>query len=148
MRPWEDIKNVLEKLRAEDPEFEYEITLSPEDPFEDVGMPWKNFRCHLPPQDLSTDEYIVRILEKNHKEVTGVKPEVGGRAPDHIWHLHQYAGADDAHLTKAGIPSVCYGPKGYRKQGSQCVDIDSMLTVSKVLALTAFDICTKTKKDI
>lgn len=34
MQPWEDIRKVLEDLKAEDPEFKYELKLNPEDPFE------------------------------------------------------------------------------------------------------------------
>ena len=62
-------------------------------------------------------------------------------------HRMLYGADDDAHLTEAGIPSFVCGPIAVREvNGQQYVDIDSMLRISQNLALTAYDICTKSKE--
>ncbi|MBA7714796.1 hypothetical protein ES703_123828 [subsurface metagenome] len=146
MHPEEDIKRMLERIKAEDPDFDYEMWVSPDDP-ELPGMPWKNFRLTFPFQDLSPDELIVKVHAQNYKYLTGKEPQVGAIPADHPYHSHSYAGDDDAHLTKAGIPSFCCGPEGsWCPDGLQYVDIDSLVRVAKNFALTAYDICTRAKE--
>lgn len=145
-KPHEDIERVLEKIKAEDPEFQYEIQIPPDDP-ELPGMPWQNARVDMPPQDLSPDELIVKVYAENYEYVTGKKPPIGAIPVDHPLHAMSYAGDDDAHLTRAGIPSFTCGPGGGwgDEEGQQYIDIDSMVRVSKTFAVTAYDICTKSK---
>lgn len=146
MSPDKDIERVLEKIRSGDPEFDYEMQVSPDDP-ELPGLPWKNWRVTMPFQDLSPDELIVKVHAQNYKYLTGKDPIVGAIPLDNRHHLVSYAGDDDAHLTKAGIPSFCCGPVSWREpNGEQYIEIDSMVRVSKNFALTAYDICTKSKE--
>lgn len=145
MHPDEDIARVLEKIKSEDPEFEYEMRVTPDDP-ELPGMPWRNHRVNLPPRDLSTDEPIVKTCAQNFRYVTGEEPVVGAIPVDHPFHHLTIPGDDAAHLTKAGIPSLSCGPKGWHVDGLQYVEIDSMLRVAKVMAATAYDICTKERE--
>ncbi|MFC1938341.1 M20 family metallopeptidase [Chloroflexota bacterium] len=156
MHPDEDIAKVLEKIKLEDPEFEYEMKVTPDDPAL-PGMPWRNCRLTMPFHDLSIDEHIVKVCIQNYKYITGEEPAVGVPPEDHIAHPHIYAGDDAAHLTKAGIPSLTFGPGGGWDaepqnikdtgiQGLQYVEIDSMVRVAKVFALIAHDICTESKE--
>ncbi|MBA7617335.1 N-formyl-4-amino-5-aminomethyl-2-methylpyrimidine deformylase [subsurface metagenome] len=146
MHPDEDIRKVLEKIKAQDPEFNYEMRVTPDDP-ELPGMPWRNKRLTFPFQDLSPDELIVKVHAQNYKYLTGEEPQVGAIPVDDPRHSMSYAADDDAHLTKAGIPSFCCGPVGEREPtGEQFVDIDSMVRVAKNFALTAYDICTRAKE--
>ncbi len=146
MHPDKDIEKVLEKIKTDDPEFEYEMKPTPGD-LDLPGMPWKNFRLTMPPQDLSPDELIVKVHAQNYKYLTGKEPLVGAIPVDDPRHWLSYPGNDDAHLTRAGIPSFVCGPVAERWGPSleQSVDIDSMVRVSKNFALTAYDICTKSK---
>jgi hypothetical protein len=79
------------------------------------------------------------LIAKNHKLVTGKNSEIGSIP-------QQMGGNDSGHLFNAGVESVSYGPKGKPSpDGStdQNVFVDDIVFCSKVLALTAFDICTK-----
>lgn len=144
MDPLQDIKRVLERLKSEDPEFQYEFQVTPDDP-QKPSFPW-GFRMGMPPQDLSPDELIVKIHAQNYEYLTGRKARIGAIPVDDPYHSLNYAGDDDAHLTRWGIPSFCCGPGGRREPGGvQYTDIDSMVRVAKNFALTAYDICTKIK---
>jgi len=144
MHPDEEVARILEKIKSEDPEFEYEMQVTPDDP-ELPGLPWENWRVTMPFQDLSPDELIVKVHTQNYKYLTGRDAQVGATPVDHPSHPLSYAGDDDAHLTKAGIPSFVCGPSG-GWEGQQYIEIDSMVRVAKNFALTAYDICTKSKK--
>lgn len=145
MLPHQDIEKVLGKIKSEDPEFEYEMQVTPDD-LELPGLPWKNWRVTMPFQDLSPDELIVKVHAQNYRYLTGKEARVGAIPVDDPLHFFAYAGDDDAHLTKAGIPSFVCGPAGsWNLTGQQYVDIDSMVRVSRNFALTAYDICTKSK---
>jgi len=144
--PHEDITKLLEELRAEDPEIQYEIQIPPDDP-ELPGMPWQNQRVNMPPQELSPDELIVKVYAESYKYATGRQPLIGAIPVDHPRHPGSYAGNDDAHLTKAGIPSFVCGPEGgFSDEGQQYADIDSMMRIAKTFALTARDICSRAKE--
>jgi acetylornithine deacetylase/succinyl-diaminopimelate desuccinylase-like protein len=147
--PHDDIEKVLEGIKSEDPEFDYEMHIPPEDPAL-PGLPWHNDRIKMPPQDLSPDELIVKVYAENYRNVTGKEPSIGAIPPDDPRHHMTYAGDDDAHLTEAGIPSFCIGPGGgWNSTGPdpEYADIDSMMTIAKTYALTAYDICTTLREE-
>ncbi len=146
MHPDEDVKRVLGEIKAEDPELNYEMQVTPDDPAL-PGLPWKNWRVTMPFQDLSPDELIVKVYAQNYRDLTGKEPQIGAIPPDDPRHPLSYAGDDDAHLTKAGVPSFVCGPSGgYEPGGLQYSEIDSMVRVAKNFALTAYDICNTVKK--
>ena len=143
MVPHEDIQKVLEKIKSEDPEFNYEMQVTPND-IDLPGIPWENFRLTVPPQDLSPDELIVKAHVENHEYLTGKEARVGAIPPDEPNHFKMYWINDDSVLTQAGVLSFCCGPvAGHDSAGERYVEIDSMIRVSKNFALTAYDICTK-----
>jgi acetylornithine deacetylase len=141
--PEKDVKKLLEKIKSEDPEFQYEMQITPDDP-QKPSIPW-GFRMTMPPQDLSPDELIVKVHAQNYEYLTGKKARIGAIPPDSPYHSLSYAGDDDAHLTRWGIPSFVCGPEGWRELRGQYTEIDSMVRVAKNFALTAYDICTKSK---
>ena len=145
MVPDQDIERVLEEIKLDDPEFDYEMKVTPDD-VELSGMPWENFRLTVPPQDLSPDELIVKVHAENYKYLTGKEARVGAMPVDDPKHYKMYWIDDDSVLTKAGTPSFCCGPVGDGTPGQRHVDIDSMVRVAKNFALTAYDICTKSKE--
>jgi acetylornithine deacetylase len=122
-----DFIAVLEKLKDEDPELEYEI--------------------HFPPELPKDAPKVVR----RHKETIGGSPtkilnDAGGKIRS------VYAGTDAVHYWKRGVPAFCYGPGGERPPGHELshhppVLVKQMVDCAKILALTALDICTKTKEE-
>jgi acetylornithine deacetylase/succinyl-diaminopimelate desuccinylase-like protein len=117
------LKGLISKLKAEDPELKAEI--EPAKPFE------------RPPFFTSPEELIVKSSAKWHEYVTGKKPKYdpsGGAYP--------YGGTDAAFLSKAGTKCVVYGPgEHFKKTTEERIKISSVITASKIFALTAADIC-------
>lgn len=148
-----DVRRVLEGLKATDPDFKYELITTPEDPFDPAlpRIPFKNLRCPLYPYDIAEDAYIIQTVKENHKYVTGEEIKHVGAV---MWPFNvSYAVSDAGHLGKAGIPGIDYGPGGYcfletppPKQPEWYVKTDDIITCTKVLALTAMDVCTRTRE--
>jgi acetylornithine deacetylase len=130
-----DFERAIEELRKRDPQLRYRIETPPD-------ARWKVCRVTMMPTDVPESEYVVQSVIRSHKAVTGKDMnQVGAILP---W---SYAGNDTAHLWQAGIPCCLYGPGGdYLPE--QAVPLDELLTVTRVLALTGVDICTKTRKEL
>lgn len=125
-----DLESLLSQLKREDPEFEYELV----HPIERKFNIW--ITDH-PPMDMPVDQEIVQTIASSYKKVTGGEPKGIGLPPSV---LSARYGDDDAHLWEAGIPAPIYGPSG-GSYGDDFTYIDEMVLCSKVLALTALDIC-------
>lgn len=127
-----DLERLLTKLEAEDPKFK--ATLK---------MPYPSTRINPEiPDEVSPDELIVKTVARWHEYVTGKKPIIGSG--------HRLGSpADAAPLMLSGIKAITYGP-GVTSIEQDPPDernsISEMLTTTKVLALTAADICTKPRK--
>ena len=127
-----DIERALDRIKADDPDFEYEIEMPPHPKH-------RVFTVVMEPFDLPKDEYILETVLQQYRTVTGKEPDgVGTVLPG------SYTGDDTCHLWAAGVPCLLYGPGG----GSESADIpdeftriDDMEQVAKVLALTALDVC-------
>ena len=96
-----DIERVLDGIKADDPEFEYEIEMPP-DPKHKV------FTVVMEPFGLPRDEYILDCVIQQYRTVTG------GREPDGVGTVlpGSYTGDDTTHLWRAGVPCVPHGPGG------------------------------------
>jgi acetylornithine deacetylase len=125
---------MLEEIKKEDPEFKYEFEY-PIDP------KWRVGGMVMPPMGVSADSEVVKLLKENHKKVTGEYPKKVGAVPP-----RSYCGNDTAHLAKAGIECCLYGPRGYPDEVEKHVRIDEMVTCSKAMCLTAYEVLTKPKK--
>jgi acetylornithine deacetylase len=136
-----DIEKTLKELKAKNPEIEYEIEIFPGK----RGGKLKGLgTVPMYPLDLPHDEFIVQALARSHQHITGKNPYIGAKLP------LSYAANDTGHLWKAGVPCFLYGPDG--NFGVDPFDhytyIDEMIICTKVLALTALDVCTKSKQEI
>jgi acetylornithine deacetylase len=135
----QDIEEVLDEIKAEDPEFEYAIEGYPAT----YQEPWKIFGVSfMPPCNTPLDAYIVKTTAKNHKIIHGTDPVVG-TLPD------QMPGNDSGHLHLAGVESISYGPRGKPSPDGfedQNVLVDDIVNCAKVMALTALEVCNKPKK--
>lgn len=129
----EDIRASLDALAAEDPNFRYEIAhpLPPQ---------YGALTVTMEPTDIPLDEPLVAAVLTHYRAVVGRDPlEIGVSLP------MSYAGNDTAHLWRAGIPCLLFGPSGgwdvSPDEPDQFILISEMVTCAKVMALTALDIC-------
>jgi acetylornithine deacetylase len=131
----EDIRASLDALAAADPDFRYEI----EHP---LPSHYGALTVTMEPTDIPLDEPLVASVLRHYREVVGRDPhDVGVSLP------MSYAGNDTAHLWRAGIPCLLFGPSGgwdeSPEEPDQYISISEMVTVAKVMALTALDICSQ-----
>ena len=128
-----DIRRVLDPLQAGDPELSYEIEIPPPESFKGRR------RLVMDPLDVPRDAEIVQAVARSHREVTGEPPKaIGAVLP------FSYTANDTCHLWNAGIPCLLYGPavvRGGDGEDDSCVIISEMVQCTKVLALTALDVC-------
>ena len=127
-----DIERALDRIKSEDPEFQYEIEMPPDPKY-------RVFTVVMEPFDLPKDEYILDAVLRQYRTVTGREPDgVGTVLPG------SYTGDDTCHLWRAGVPCLLYGPGGGSESGTipdEYSRISDMEQVAKVLALTALDVC-------
>jgi acetylornithine deacetylase len=131
----EDIRASLDALAADDPTFQYEI----EHP---LPAHYGALTVTMPPTDIPLDQPLIKTLLQRYREVVGRDPRhVGVSLP------MSYAGNDTAHLWRAGIPCVLFGPSGgwdeSPQEPDQYIAISEMVTCAKVMALTALDVCSQ-----
>lgn len=128
----DDIDQALEGVRAADPELRYEIELPPHPRYEAQ-------RISFQPTIMPTDTYVVQAVARHATDLAGRPPRVVGASPP-----LSYTGNDTAHLWRAGIPGVLYGPAGGREGGADVFTVfDEMVRCAEVLALTALDVCSQ-----
>ena len=125
-----DLEATLNRLKSEDPDFEYDLV-------HPIERKFNTWILDHPPMDMAEDEEIVKVVSESYRRVTG--NEVRQVGPPESALSARY-GDDDAHLWLAGIPAPIYGPSG-GSYGVDYSDIDEMELCSRVLALTAESIC-------
>ena len=126
-----DLESTLDRLRREDPDFDYELV-------HPIERRFNTWIMDHPPMDMPVEEEIVQTLAANYRKVTGREPSTIGLPASE---LSARYGDDDAHLWLAGIPAPIYGPGG-GSYGNDYSNIDEMVLCSQVLALTALNVCT------
>ena len=126
-----DIRRTLDALKADDPEFQYEIEFPPE-------LSRGLGRLAKAAVDVPVTEPIVQMVKRHLKTLSGQDPEyLGVRLPQ------SYAGNDTTHLWQAGIPCCLYGPGGgYTDYHDVHTNLDELFLVTRVLALTALEAAT------
>ena len=110
------MREILERLAAEDPDFAAEVrTTFARDPFE-----------------VATEEPIVGLVREKAEAASGREPGYTGSAG---W-------MDAALLAAAGIPTVVYGPGGSGAHGAvEWVELDDLEVLRRVLLSTAEEFC-------
>lgn len=122
-----DMHMLLEGIAAHDPEFKFELII-----------PQSSQQPNMPARAATpVDAPVVSKLIQAHEHVTGRVPSVGAG--------HRIgATADTCHFKGAGITCVEYGP-GFIPiwpMVDECIEVEQIITATKVLALTAADLCT------
>ena len=135
-----DIRAVLDAVAARDPELTYEIEIPPPARFKGRR------RLVMDPLDIPVDAPIVQAVARGYRAVTGREPgAIGTVLP------HSYSADDTCHLWKAGIPCLLYGPgviRGTDEEDDACVLVSEMVTVTRVLAATALDVCRRAPAEL
>jgi len=128
-----DIRRALDEVVAHDPGVRYEIEIPPPASFKGRR------RLVMDPFDMPIDAPIVQAVARSYRAVTGHEPaKIGTVLP------HSYSADDTCHLWKAGIPCLLYGPatiRGSADEDDACVLVSEMDKVTRVLAVTALDVC-------
>ena len=128
-----DIRRALDPLAARDPRLRYEIEIPPPGSFKGRR------RLVMDPLDVPVHAPIVQAVARSYRAVTGQEPQAIGTVLP-----HSYSADDTCHLWKAGIPCLLYGPgviRGSADEDDACVLVSEMVTVTRVLAMTALDVC-------
>jgi len=135
-----DIRRVLDPLAARDPELRYEIEIPPPAHFKGRR------RLVMDPFDMPVDAPIVQAVARSYRAVTGQAPKAIGTVLP-----HSYSADDTCHLWKAGIPCLLYGPgviRGSEHEDDACVLVSEMEKVTRVLAVTALDVCRRKPSEL
>jgi len=123
------IIQMLEKIKEQDNEFQYEYEHPPNPRFHIGGT-------DMPPMNIDSDIELIKIIKNNYKFIS--KQEIKNTG---VVLPYSYCGNDTAHLQRAGIDCCLYGPRGYSDDVEKHVRIDEMITCSRVLTTCAIDIC-------
>ena len=119
-----DVRALLDRLQQEDPDLRAEIE------------PWGGKRQTMSYFVVDRDEPIVRIVADAHRRVTGQEPRIGPVEP------YVFYGTDAAHLSRAGITGIVYGPGGKHTTGpDECMEVDDLVTAARVYALAMLAVC-------
>ena len=128
----EDVRAVLNRLSAQDPELKWELEIPPPARYKGVAVT-------MDPVDIPIDEFIVGAVARAIHAHAGKPPDtVGALLP------RSYAGNDTCHLWKAGIPCVLNGPGGDRSlegEADTFVNVSEMVECARTHALTALEVC-------
>jgi len=128
-----DIRRALDPIAARDGELRYEIEIPPRGRFRGRR------RLVMDPLDVPIDAPIVQAVARSYRTVTGGEPHAIGTVLP-----YSYSADDTCHLWKAGIPCLLYGPgviRGSEDEDDACVLVSEMEKVTRVLAVTALDVC-------
>lgn len=138
------LESVVAKVHQEDPSFSYEVELY----------------MSTPGYEISKEEYVVKAMAEAHKGATG--EEMPWVPP-----IRYSITSDGSRIAPYGVPVITYGP-GFgtflmdptepNKELAEAWDtqtgmrrgvgIQNMLTCTKVYALAALDICTKSREEL
>ncbi len=133
-----DLHRALDPLKDEVQGLDFEIEMPPPDSFKGRR------RLVMNPLDVPLDTYIVEAVARNYEVVAGKPPEaVGSILP------FTYTANDTCHLWESGIPCLLYGPgviRGNADEDDSCVIISEMVHCTKVLALTALEVCNRERE--
>lgn len=135
-----DIRATLDPLTAVDPALRYEIEIPPPAYFKGRR------RLVMEPFDMPVDAPIVQAVARSYRVVTGAAPNAIGTVLP-----HSYSADDTCHLWKAGIPCLLYGPgtiRGSADEDDACVLVSEMEKATRVLAVTALDVCRRRPSEL
>ena len=136
----DDVRRALDPVAARVPGLSYAIEIPPPARFKGRR------RLVMDPLDVPVDAPIVQAVARSYRAVVGQEPRAIGTVLP-----HSYSADDTCHLWKAGIPCLLYGPatiRGNADEDDACVLVSEMERVTRVLAVTALDVCRRVPADL
>ena len=120
-----DLEAVLDRLRRADPDFAAEL------------RPNRGpHRLVMEPFEVAAAADIVRTVVEAHRAELGEDPAVGAIAP------YRFYGTDAAHLARAGMLGLVYGPGGkYNTMPDERVEIRDLCAAARVYARAIVATC-------
>jgi acetylornithine deacetylase len=120
-----DIRGLLDRLGREDPALRAEVRLN-------AG----GQRLMMGPFEVAPDADIVQAVVAAHTRVVGEPPRVGAVAP------YKFYGTDAAHLSRAGMVGLVYGPGGkYNTMPDERVERRDLVNAARVYARVIVETC-------
>jgi succinyl-diaminopimelate desuccinylase len=115
-----EIQDIIDELKKQDSELEAKLIEQPET----IGRG---------PMEIDPAHSLVQVVSKAATQVLGREPEVKGVV---YW-------TDGAHLSKAGIPTIVFGPGDIAQAHAavEYIDIKQLYKAAQIYALTALEIC-------
>ena len=125
------IEDVIKGIAADDPDFRYEI----ERPPATYRPEWQSMKVEAYGIDLPRDHYLNQAVLKHHLAVRNEEPEWSS---SNAWN-------DSGHYTRAGCPSINYGPSPNTGARAYTVEIQKVVDCARIVARAAVDICNQDK---
>jgi len=102
----------------------------------DVRLNQGGQRMLMGPFEVARDADIVQTVVRAHREVVGEEPKVGDVAP------YKFYGTDAAHLSRAGMVGLVYGPGGkYNTMPDERVELRDLFNAARVYARVIVETC-------
>jgi len=119
-----EINEIIKELQTKDPDIKVKVDV----------MKWA--KCL--PSEISPQETIVKSVSENLRDVTGREPRIIG-AP--------YWTDAGSFVNLVKIPTLIFGPGELEQahSSSESIPIDKLVAFSKIILLTALDICSREK---
>jgi acetylornithine deacetylase len=116
------LNRLKEEIKGDDAEFDFDV----------------EFYLTQPGAEVEPDHQLVKSVQSAHKAVYNQDPQ----------NVYGAIDSDASVLTHFGIPAINYGPRpmdaSSRTGGREYQNIDDVVKVAKVFALTALDVCNRT----
>ena len=120
-----DLRALIARLAKEDPDL-----------VADVHLNQSGQRMLMGPFEVAQDSDIVQTVVVAHREVTGAAPKIGAVAP------YKFYGTDAAHLARAGMVGLVYGPGGkYNTMPDERVELRDLFAAARVYARVIVETC-------
>lgn len=127
--PQEDFEDVKAEFEA------FVHNFAQMDPWMRANPPkieWSLYGLHFPPMNTPTDHPLTQATMARATQLQAKPPQVKGFE----------AVTDAAHYAGKGVVPIIYGPSGDGFHGdNECVEIDSLVETTKVIAATVLDMC-------
>ena len=128
-----DVRRAIDDVRTDHPELVYDISFESHPPYVLNEVVFE-------PSEVPVTEPVISLVADAYSRTTGTSVDnVGAVLP------YSYCGADTAHLWRAGIPCVLYGPTGPAQTSDHpddCASIEEMKLVTRVITDSILRFCT------
>lgn len=120
-----DIRQLIARMQKDDPDLVAELRLN------EGGQ-----RMLMGPFEVARDADIVQTVLRAHRAVVGEEPKIGDVAP------YKFYGTDAAHLSRAGMTGLVYGPGGkYNTMPDERVELRDLCNAARVYARVIVETC-------